>query len=151
MRASREGKDWIFVSDAHFTGEAPAEMESFIRFMDSERERMDRLVILGDFFEFFFGFKKTSKEGAFPFREYLPVLEHLRGVVSPGEFESPILRGITISVSTVFSPNTSAGGGSSSGEWECRLGEKRAFVAHGDLSNPEQWAYRSSGEFSRTG
>ena len=70
----RSEKDWIFVSDAHLTGRDPKEVEVFLRFLDSEEGRMGHLVILGDLFEFLFGFRK-----AFPFPEYLPVLERLAG------------------------------------------------------------------------
>jgi UDP-2,3-diacylglucosamine pyrophosphatase LpxH len=48
-------KDWIFISDAHFTGRDSEEMGPFLRFLDLEEERIDHLVILGDLFEFFFG------------------------------------------------------------------------------------------------
>jgi UDP-2,3-diacylglucosamine pyrophosphatase LpxH len=44
-------KDWIFVSDAHFTGRDPGEMEPFLRFLETEKERIDHFVILGDLFE----------------------------------------------------------------------------------------------------
>ena len=54
---ARTEKDWIFVSDAHFTGRDTEAMEAFLRFLDSERKQMSHLVILGDLFEFFFGFK----------------------------------------------------------------------------------------------
>jgi UDP-2,3-diacylglucosamine hydrolase len=76
---TRSGKDWIFVSDAHFTRKDREEMETFLRFLDLEKERVSHLVILGDLFEFFFGFKNVpSKEKPFPFTEYLPVLERLQ-------------------------------------------------------------------------
>jgi len=53
--SGRSEKDWIFVSDAHFTGRAPESMEAFLRFLDSEKNQISCLVILGDFFEFLFG------------------------------------------------------------------------------------------------
>ena len=74
-----EQKDWIFISDAHFTGKEPEEVESFLGFLDAEEERIDHLVILGDLFEFFFGFKDPSAGNkSFGFSDYLPVLEKLR-------------------------------------------------------------------------
>jgi len=57
LSSEAEERDWIFVSDAHFTGRDAGEMESFIRFVELER-RGRALFILGDFFEFLFGFKK---------------------------------------------------------------------------------------------
>ncbi len=65
MMMAHEERDWIFVSDAHFTGNEYGEMESFLKFLDVEKERMRNLVILGDLFEFFFGRLFTLKQYAF--------------------------------------------------------------------------------------
>jgi len=83
---ARAGKDWIFVSDSHFTGREPEGMEAFLRFLNSEKERMDYLVILGDLFEFFFGFKESFSraEPFFAFSDYLPILEELRCLYRQG-------------------------------------------------------------------
>jgi len=136
-------KDWIFVSDGHFTGREPERMESFLSFLNSERRRMGHLVILGDLFEFLFGFEDSSFENApFPFPDYLPVLEMLKELYHQGiqikYFEgnhdffinSFFYRqfGIIVEVHPQWS--------------EEKLGGKRAFVSHGDLSNPGLWRYR---------
>ena len=78
-------KDWVFVSDAHFAGQEREGMESFLRFLDSQREGMGHLVILGDLFEFLFGFRDGSRPNdvrpnpaSFSFPEYLPVFEGLQ-------------------------------------------------------------------------
>src|SRR4030065_2745938 len=69
-------KDWIFVSDAHFSGRETEAMEVFLGFLNSEKERMSHLVILGDLFEFLFGVKDNPARGEpFPFADYLPILE----------------------------------------------------------------------------
>ena len=142
MRATREGLDWIFVSDAHFTGREPGEVESFIRFMDLERTRMDRLVILGDFFEFLFGFRRTSRETSFPFSEYLPVLEQLQELYRQGIRITYFEGNHDFHLGNFFPDYFDMNVEVHPEEWEERLGEKRAFVAHGDLSNPKQWGYR---------
>jgi UDP-2,3-diacylglucosamine hydrolase len=139
---SREGEDWIFISDAHFTGKDPGEMESFIRFTGSQQKRMAHLVILGDFFEFFFGFKKTSGEGGFPFSDYLPVLEHLRALHGEGIRISYFEGNHDFCLGGLFPEYFGMDVDVHQEKWECRLGGKRAYVAHGDLSNPGQWAYR---------
>jgi UDP-2,3-diacylglucosamine hydrolase len=143
-RLAQAGKDWIFVSDAHFTGRDPERMETFLRFLRSEEERIDHLVILGDLFEFFFGFKeRSSPPKPFSFPEYLPILEELQHLYHQGicikyfegnhdfflhSFFSQQL-GIDVEVY-----NTEGN--------EERLGGKRTFIAHGDLSNSRQWKYR---------
>ncbi len=138
-------KDWIFVSDAHFTGREPkAAMEAFLRFLDSERERMSHLVIMGDLFEFFFGVKNfLSKERPFAFTEYLPILERLQQLDHQGIRIKYFEGNRDFFLHSIFSdqfkmevevhPNGS----------EEPLGRKRAFIAHGDLSNPKQWKYRA--------
>jgi UDP-2,3-diacylglucosamine hydrolase len=141
---TRSGKDWIFVSDAHFTGRDRDEMETFLRFLDLEKETMSHLVILGDLFEFFFGFKKVpSKEKPFPFTEYLPVLERLQILSRQGitikyfegnhDFFLDSLFSEQFQIEVEVHPDASE-------EW---LGGKKTFIAHGDLSNPEQWKYRA--------
>jgi len=140
---SREGGDWVFVSDAHFTGQNPEEMDSFIRFMDSERERMDRLVILGDFFEFLFGFRKTSKESSFPFNEYLPVLEQLEGLYRLGIRITYFEGNHDFCLDGFFPEYFDMEVEVHPEGWEDRIGKKRAFVAHGDVSPLEEWTHRA--------
>jgi len=143
-------KDWVFVSDAHFTGQDQSGMESFLRFLEAQREGMGHLVILGDLFEFLFGFKdmggaadSVSISQSFPFPEYLPVFKGLQRVSQQGiriqYFEGNhdfFLRSffqdwLKIEVE-VFADGK-----------EERLGGRRSFLAHGDLANPRQWKYRS--------
>jgi UDP-2,3-diacylglucosamine hydrolase len=143
-RLTRSGKDWIFVSDAHFTGRDREEMETFLRFLDLEKGRMSHLVILGDLFEFFFGFKKISSEEApFPFTEYLPVLERLQALSLDGIYIKYFEGNHDFFLRSLFSEQFQIEvevhpGGSE--EW---LGGKKTFIAHGDLSNPKQWRYRA--------
>ncbi len=140
---ARSEKDWIFISDAHFTGRDPESIEVFLRFLDSEKKRIGHLVILGDLFEFFFGFKDFFTAGkSSAFTEYLPVFDELRSLYEDGiqikYFEgnhdfflhSFFLEQFGMEVEVY--PN----GG------EERLEAHRAFIAHGDLSNPRQWTYR---------
>ena len=136
--------DWIFVSDAHLTGKEPGEVEAFLRFLDSEKEQMGHLVILGDLFEFFFGFKRFfPKEKSFAFADYLPILERLQSLYRQGirikyfegnhDFFLNLFLAEHLGMDVEVYP-----------DWgEERLGGKRAFIAHGDLSNPKQWRYRA--------
>ena len=133
----RSEKDWIFVSDAHLTEREPEEVEIFLRFLDSEKERMGHLVILGDLFEFLFGFRK-----AFPFPEYLPVLEKLQQFNHQG-IEIKYFEGNhDFFLGSLFSEKFGMDVEVHTEGWEGKLKEKRVFIAHGDLSNPGQWRYR---------
>jgi len=74
-------REWIFVSDAHFTGQDPGEMEPFLRFLDSKKERMERLVILGDLFEFLFGFRESLWKQGSSWAEKTAAFSHYRAVL----------------------------------------------------------------------
>jgi UDP-2,3-diacylglucosamine hydrolase len=145
----RAEKNWIFVSDAHFTGQGSEGMESFLRFLDSEMDETGYLVILGDLFEFLFGFKAGSSpqgssvtERSFPFPDYLPVFRGLERLAGQGIHIKYFEGNHDFFLSFFFQ------------EWfkmkvevypdgcEERLGGRRSFIAHGDLSNPNQWKYR---------
>ncbi len=137
-------KDWLFVSDAHFTGRDPVEMETFLRFLDSEKERMSHLVILGDLFEFFFGFKKVSSEQpSFAFTEYLPVLERLQILSHQGIHIKYFEGNHDFFLHSFFSEQFQMDVEVHPDGSEDWLGGKKAFIAHGDLSNPKQWRYRA--------
>jgi UDP-2,3-diacylglucosamine hydrolase len=142
--SAQKDKDWIFVSDAHLTGKDPKEMESLVRFFNSEKERMGCLVILGDLFEFFFGFRQgtSSTEKPVGFAEYLPVLASLQSLHQHGIrikyfegnhdfFLSDLFREQFSMEVEVFPEGT-----------EEELGGKKAFISHGDLSNPKERTYR---------
>ncbi len=119
-------------------------MEEFLRFLDSEKNQIDHLVILGDLFEFFFGFKNfSSDEKSSAFTDYLPVFDKLRSLYEEGiqikYFEGNhdfFLRSFFSEQFGVEVEVYPSGG-------EETLEENRAFIAHGDLSNPRQWAYRT--------
>lgn len=119
-------------------------MEGFVRFLNSEKERMDCLVILGDLFEFFFGFKGSFSrtEPVSPFSDYLPILEELRYLYLQGVRIKYFEGNHDFFLHSFFSKQL---------EMEIEvypegneeiLGGKRAFLAHGDLSNPSQWRYQ---------
>lgn len=138
------GKDWIFVSDAHFTGREPKGMEVFLRFLNSERERMDHLVILGDLFEFFFGFKAlSSNRQPFAFSDYLPVFEELQTLYRQGIRIKYFEGNHDFFLNSFFSERFRMAVEVYPDGNEERLGGKRAFIAHGDLSNPKLWRYRA--------
>ncbi len=118
-------------------------MEAFLRFLDSEKKQMGHLVILGDLFEFFFGFKNFfSTENASVFTDYLPVLHKLQSLFHEGirikyfEGNHDFFLHSFFSEQFKMEVDVYPKGG------EERLGGKRAFIAHGDLSNPKQRTYR---------
>lgn len=141
-------KDWVFVSDAHFTGRDPGEMALFLQFLDSQKEGMGHLVILGDLFEFLFGFKSSDRSNKrfspdpFPFPEYLPVFEALQRLAHRGIRITYVEGNHDFSLYSFFQDWFKIEVRVYPDGWEERLGGRRSFVAHGDLSNPDQWKYR---------
>lgn len=149
MRPTHEGKEWIFVSDAHFTGRHPGEMESFLSFLDREKGAMSHLVILGDVFEFLFGFRPPPSrqapsydDGSFPYPDYLPVFRQLFSLHQRGIQIKYFEGNHDFSLRSFFADHFGMNVEVYSEGHEEWLGSKRAFVAHGDLSNPRQWKYR---------
>ncbi len=117
-------------------------MEVFLRFLDSEKKQIGHLVILGDLFEFFFGFKNsTGKSPAFT--EYLPVFNELRSLYQEGIQIKYFEGNHDFFLHSFFSEQFGMEIEVYPNGREERLQENRAFIAHGDLSNPRQWAYRT--------
>jgi UDP-2,3-diacylglucosamine hydrolase len=140
---ARSERNWIFVSDAHFTGRDPEPMGAFLRFLDSEKKQMGRLVILGDLFEFFFGFKNFfSTEKPSAFTDYLPVFNELQNLYREGVRIEYFEGNHDFFLRSFFSEQFGMEVAVYPNGHEARLGGKRAFIAHGDLSNPKQWTYR---------
>ena len=119
-------------------------MEVFLKFLDSEKKQMGHLVILGDLFEFFFGFRKdSSAEKPSVFSDYLPVLDKLQCLYHEGIQIKYFEGNHDFFLHSFFSEQFGMEVEVYPNGCEERLGENRAFIAHGDLSNPKQWAYRA--------
>jgi len=117
-------------------------MEVFLRFLDSEKKRMGHLVILGDLFEFFFGFRNDSSlEKPSAFSDYLPVLNKLRSLYHEGIQIKYFEGNHDFFLRSFFSEQFGMEVEVYPNGCEEKLEGNRAFIAHGDLSNPKQWTY----------
>ncbi len=132
--AKNEGKDWIFLSDAHFTGENRDNQDRLIRFLETERENLAALVLLGDLFEFWFGFE------GYIYREYVPILEQLKSLSHRGVRIKYVEGNHDFCMGSFFEEDLSAEVYAE--EMEEGLGGKRVYIAHGDLVNPRDYGYR---------
>jgi len=72
--------DWIFVGDAHFARGDKGRREHFSRFIQKNRSTLGTLVIMGDFFDFWFGFRNLSSLK----REYSDILDLLEDLRAAG-------------------------------------------------------------------
>jgi len=119
-------------------------MEAFLGFLDSEKNRISCLVILGDFFEFLFGFRKSAiTEKVSAFTDYLPVFNRLQGLYRQGIQIKYFEGNHDFSLRSFFSEQFGMEVEVYPDGCEETLQGKRVFIAHGDLSNPKQWAYRA--------
>jgi len=104
---------------------------------------MGHLVILGDLFEFFFGFKNFfSTESPFVFTEYLPVFHKLQSLYHEGIRIKYFEGNHDFFLHSFFSEQFGMEVDVYPNGDEESLEGRRAFIAHGDLSNPKQWDYR---------
>ena len=104
---------------------------------------MGHFVILGDLFEFFFGFKNFfSHEKSSIFTDYLPVFRKLQSLFHEGIRIKYFEGNHDFFLHSFFAEQFEMEVDVYPNGCEERLGGKRAFIAHGDLSNPGQWTYR---------
>lgn len=126
--------DWLFIADAHLREWDFEQQTRIIRFLEREKKNLETLVILGDLFEFWFGFEPFAFEG------YKPLLEKLKELVKGGVsirytegnhdfglgsyFEDTLRAQIDVNDSVID------------------LDGKRIYMAHGDLVNRKDKFYR---------
>lgn len=124
----------IFISDAHINGIDSPQQHLICGFLDSIKEDTESLFILGDFFDFWFGFDEIIP---YP---YLPILSKLlelkergvRMVYVEGNhdfFMGPFFRDI---LGAEIYPK----------EATLYLAGKRVLLAHGDLADRRDYGYR---------
>ena len=119
-------------------------MEAFLRFLDSEKKQIGYLAILGDLFEFFFGFRNFfSTEKPSAFTDYLPVFNKLQSVCHEGIRIKYFEGNHDFFLHSFFSEQFGMEVEVYPDGCEERLEGKRAYIAHGDLANPKQWTYRT--------
>jgi UDP-2,3-diacylglucosamine hydrolase len=71
--------DWLFVGDAHFASEDGRRREHFSRLIKKNLNTLHTLVIMGDFFDFWFGFRKMRRLKK-EYGDLLELFEELRAV-----------------------------------------------------------------------
>lgn len=119
-------------------------MEAFLRFLDSEKERMSHLVILGDLFEFLFGFKEcSSHENPFPFSDYLPIFKGLQDLHGQGIRIKYFEGNHDFFLHSFFSKAFGMEVEVYPENHEEILGGRRVFISHGDVANLKLWKDRT--------
>jgi UDP-2,3-diacylglucosamine hydrolase len=72
--------DWLFVGDAHFAFGDSERRRHFFNFIQRNKSTLNTLVLMGDFFDFWFGFRDPSPLT----REYADILTLLKQLRSDG-------------------------------------------------------------------
>jgi len=132
--ADNEGTNWIFLSDAHLTVENSHNQERLIRFLEKEGKDLATLVLLGDLFEFWFGFE------GYVYGEYVPILEQLKSLSGRGVRIKYVEGNHDFCLGPFFEQELSAEVYPQ--EMEETLGGKRVYAAHGDRVNFRDYQYR---------
>jgi UDP-2,3-diacylglucosamine hydrolase len=124
----------IFLADAHLLDPAAGNYRRLLAFLTGHRGRIRHLVLLGDIFDFWLGYRHTV------FAPYVPLLEELRRQREAGTELIFVEGNHDFHMGPFFSEFLDCrilpDGG------ELQLDGRRVFIAHGDLINPGDKAYR---------
>jgi UDP-2,3-diacylglucosamine hydrolase len=122
--------DWIFVGDAHFAFGDGGRRAHFFSFIQKNRSTLKALVIMGDFFDFWFGFRDLTLLK----KEYGDILELLEGLRSNGVTVIYLEGNHEFRMRPYMSDKL--GIEVHDGSAAIGLGGKRVYLAHGDRSHP---------------
>jgi UDP-2,3-diacylglucosamine hydrolase len=124
----------LFLADAHLNNPDDPNYQYLLSFLEGQLGRVDTLVLLGDIFEFWVGYRHTV------FAAYIPILELLDRYRRKGTQLVFVEGNHDFHLGAYFRDHLGArvlpeGGG-------IELNGQKVFLAHGDLANPEDRGYR---------
>ncbi len=122
----------IFLADAHLRDPKDKAYRDLLIFLQKLPEDLDNLFILGDFFDFWHGFKNVV------FSAYVPILAALEELSSKGIKISFFAGNHEIS----FGPYLKEIGSCYDNETTIELDGQKIYLAHGDRLNPDDHLYR---------
>lgn len=131
----------IFLADTHLLDPRDACYRRLLTFLDQQHGNLRSLVLLGDIFEFWLGYRHTV------FSTYLPLLERLRRLREAGTELIFVEGNHDFHLGPYFRETLGCRILPDGGTLE-RDG-RRIFVAHGDLINPRDTGYRLLRRFLR--
>jgi len=127
----------VFIPDAHLRDPADDDYRDMTAFLDELIDRLtpsDTVVIMGDLFDFWVGFRYVV-----PYC-YLPILERLRMLSAKGITIHYTEGNHDFFVGPFFTEFI--GARVHPDPWEFMHAGLRIYVAHGDQVNPRDWGYR---------
>ncbi len=127
-------KSWFFIADAHLSEDDLLRQQKLIDFLESNRDRMSCLVILGDLFDFWFGFPDYIHP---PYRPLCETLVSLTGsgirlIYCEGNHDFSMGPFVTETLQGELYPRFAT----------LELNGQRVWLGHGDGVDPRDLRYR---------
>lgn len=124
----------LFLADAHLKNSSDANYRQLMAFLEEQLGRVDILVLLGDIFEFWIGYRHTV------FAAYVPILNMLDRFRAAGTEIIYVEGNHDFHLGPYFRERLGArilpDGG------RIRLDQRDVYLAHGDLADPADRGYR---------
>lgn len=124
----------VFISDAHIRGHDDPNLPALLSFLDRLDGEADRLFIVGDLFHTWFGFPRAV------FDEYVSLLGALERVRRAGVEIVYVTGNHDFEMGPFFTDILQAKVHET--QMSLEADGRRAFVAHGDMANPDDRRYR---------
>lgn len=132
----------VFLSDAHIRDHRDPNLPPLLDFLDTLPGRIDRLYIVGDFFDTWFAFSRTI------YTVYAPLLGALYRVRRAGARITYLAGNHDYELGSFFTDVLEADVHQDG--LEISEDGHRAYVAHGDMADPKDWSYRFLRGFLRS-
>lgn len=129
-------KNWFFIADAHLSDRDQGRQQLLIDFLELHRGEMERLVILGDLFDFWFGFP-----GGYINPAYRPLCDTLLSLTQDGVGLIYLEGNHDFSMGSFFTERL--GCEVYTGHHRMDLDGRQVYLAHGDMINPSDVFYRA--------
>ena len=132
----------IFVADAHLRKPGDPNYLLMLKFLEEQRGRTDFLVLLGDIFEFWIGKRRVIAD-------HVPLIDALERLHRQGTQLVYVEGNHDFHLGPVFTERLACQVLPDGGSIE--LDGKQVYLAHGDLANPDDVAYRRLRKIFRSG
>lgn len=129
-----EPRNAVFISDVHLQGVEDARTRPFADFLRSFKGRFDAMYIVGDLFDFYYGFKSVI------YWQHLPAFAALDELSRSGMKLTYVEGNHEFRIAEAF--RGALGVETFVSEGEVRIAGKRIFLCHGDLADKKDYGYR---------
>ncbi len=124
----------VFISDVHLKGVDDARTRPFADFVRSFKGRYEAMYIVGDLFDFYYGFKSVV------YWHHLPAFAAFDELARSGMKLGYVEGNHEFRIAEAF--RGALGCETFVGEGEIRVAGKRILLCHGDLADPKDYGYR---------